>query len=595
MKTIKLVAVLFIMLSVFASCDKDDTDFSEGKALENTELKTVLKAMGYEFDADNKLIVNDKAIQTKSLDLSGKKLTSFTGLEIFPHLTEVNLANNMFEDPDFSKLPVTIIKLNLSNNHLQELDFIKLPLAVNELDLQGNKLYEFKTLKPERKFAKLYLPETAKYNTDEVLAYYTANKMLDIQIRTGGKLIKYTSLRSVPDPLLRAGLKQKFPSVFTGDKIDLSKEMAVLEGEKGLLLLNGDLPYNKDVKSLEGIQYIANFKNFSGNVKVHMKASLGTSIGYFKVSKEVSVLQFVNVNFTEAIDWKSAKKLISFGLGNATGLQEVDLSFSEAFGKIASPFGVEIALLDCPDLEKVVFPSRDKQNFAGFMFQNLPNLKELDLSKIGSLESGLHNSLLGLPSCWIKYPTALNSTGDGEKILLYIDKGVGEKSETKSFTEKSKNILSSEIYKKSVNSSQKPAVGNATFTGDYLGVSKPIINDKKYKDVASTFKLSQSQTGTNKMNIYLPPFKTDKMPGKLKIDIKNTEFTTAYNGNISFVGSQPKCVTFKLTSWPFITYSAKGDYKGTIINKKFYFFIHAEKKTSFLDVIAEVTFNGTKQ
>ncbi len=594
MKTIKLVAVLFIMLSIFASCDKDD-DFSEGKVLKNTELKTVLKAMGYEFDADNKLIVNDKAAKTKSLDLSGKKLTNFTGLDIFPLLTEVNLANNMFEDPDFSKLPVTIIKLNLSNNHLQEFDFTKLPLAVRELDLQGNKLYEYKTLKTERKFTKLYLPETAKYNMDEVLAYYTANKKLDIQIRMGSKLIKYTSLRSVPDPLLRAGLKQKFPSVFTGDKIDLSKEMAVLEGGNGLLLINEYLTYDKDVKSLEGIQYITNYKNFSGNIVVNMKASLGTSIGYFKVSKEVSVLQFINVNFTQAIDLKNAKKLISFGLGNVKGLEEVDLSFSESFGTIASPFGVEIALLDCPDLEKVVFPSRDKQNFTGFMFRNLPKLKELNLSKIQSLVSGFDNLLIGLPSCKIIYPTVLNATDDGEKILLSIDKEVGEKPETKAFIAKFKDILSSEIYEKTANSSQKYAANNAAFIGDYLGVLEPIMNGKTYSNIDRTFTLSQDQSGSHKMNIYLPPFKVGTMPGKLKVDIKNTKFTTASNGNISFVGSQPKCVSLKLSSWPYTNYRFKGDYNGTIINNKFHFFIHAKKKIMFWDITSDVTFNGTKQ
>ena len=555
-KLLMLLGILF----TFSACDKDDDVIVP----ELTELQTVLKTMGFEFDA-GKLVMNEKATSTKTLDLSGKELTSYKGLDIFPALEEVNLANNKFEEFDFDLLPANITKI----------------------DLQGNKLYEFLNLKKERKFAKLYLPETAKYNMDEVLAYYTENKdKVDMQIAMDSKLEKYSYLRTVPDPLLRADLKKMFPSVFNGDKIDLSKEMAVLEGGNGLQLGDYFDPYEKDIKSLEGIQYITNFEKFTGNITINTN----TSIDYFKVPKKTSQLTFVNVNFNGGINWKDAKKLDYFAAINLKGLQKVDLSFSEEYG-INLIFAEGINLENCPDIEEIIFPNRDKQVINLVTLKKLPKLKKLDLSKIGTLHPGPTNQLTNLPKCEIIWPTTLTKLEPDTKISLDVDKAVSEMSSTKTFVEKFKDILDYEIIEdNATKSGLKSAFASSGTTGNYLGILEPKMNGKKYDNVNSTFTLTE--TANNKMNIYLPPFKVGKMPGKLHIDIKNTSFTTAANGDISLTGSQPECVILKT---PLGTYEMKGDYNGTLVNDQFHFFIHSKEKILFWDITADVTFNGTKQ
>ena len=565
-KLLMLLGILF----TFSACDKDDDIvLPDGKQLKNTELQAVLKTMGFEFDASNKLVMNEKATSTKTLDLSGKELTSCKGLDIFPALEEVNLANNKFEEFDFDLLPANITKINL----------------------QGNKLYEFENLKKERKFAKLYLPETAKYNMDEVLAYYTENKgKVDMQIAMNSKLEKYNYLREVPDALLREDLKKMFPSVFTGDKIDLSKEMAVKEAGNGLML-NAMF---KDLKSLEGIQYITAFKKFSGNITVFAKMQGNTPIGYFKVPKEVNSIIFINVNFTEAIDWKDSKMLYYFSATNVKGLQKVDFSFSDSYGaKIQMMQG--LYLENCPDVQEITFPNREKQIVSGIYLKNLPKLKEIDLSKVGSLATGIGNELSGLPQCKITWPVALKKqegSKPDKKILLDADKAVNEMSSTKAFVEKFKDILLYEIIKdKTTKSGLKSALANSGITGNYSGILEPIMNGTTYNNVNSTFTLTE--TASNKMDIYLPPFQVGSMPGKLHIDIKNTSFTTASNGDISFTGSQPQCVILKILG--FIPFKMKGDYNGILINDQFHFFIHSKDKVLFWDITADVTFNGTKQ
>ena len=566
-KLLMLLGILF----TFSACDKDDDIvLPDGKQLKNTELQAVLKTMGFEFDASNKLVMNEKATSTKTLDLSGKKLTSYKGLDIFPALEEVNLANNKFEEFDFDLLPANITKI----------------------DLQGNKLYEFLNLKKERKFAKLYLPETAKYNMDEVLAYYTENKdKVDMQVAIGSKLDKYSYLREVPDALLREDLKKMFPSVFNGDKIDLSKEMAVKEAGNGLMLVKGFAdPYDKDIKSLEGIQYITGFEKFTGNVMVNMKPELNTSISYFKVPKEISILGLVNVKFDGVINWKDAKKLDYFSAINVKGLQKVDLSFSEAYG--IDPKFIEGALLEnCPDLEEVIFPKREKQILNAIYLKDIPKLKEIDLSKIGTLLTGMTNEFSGLSQCEITWPVKLTEPEANEKISLKVDKAVSEMSSTKAFVEKFKDILRYKITGQATKSGLKSAFASSGITGNYSGILEPIMNGTTYDDVNSTFTLTE--TASNKINIYLPPFKVGKMPGKLHIDIKDTEFTTATNGDISFTGSQDPCVYLKIGIFP--ATEIKGDYNGTIVGDQFHFFIHAQMQVFFWNITADVTFNGTKQ
>ena len=124
---------------------------------------TVLKSKGYQFDKDGKLELNELANNTTSLDLSGTNLKDLSGLDILPNLKDVKLSNNGY-GPVF--------------------DFAQLPAQITGVDLTGNDIYEFKGLANtdkveatgyeatdiKRHFEKLYLPEGAKYDQDQIVA-----------------------------------------------------------------------------------------------------------------------------------------------------------------------------------------------------------------------------------------------------------------------------------------------------------------------------------------------------------------------------------------------------------------------------------------
>lgn len=81
----------------FASCSSDDDAPSYSNvAVSNSELMTILKAKGYQFDENGKMLLDDKANSTTSLDLSGTKVdtAALKELSVFPNLKELNLSNN---------------------------------------------------------------------------------------------------------------------------------------------------------------------------------------------------------------------------------------------------------------------------------------------------------------------------------------------------------------------------------------------------------------------------------------------------------------------------------------------------------------------
>jgi hypothetical protein len=88
----------------FASCGDDDK--INGVAIANAELKAALQQKGFTFDEQGQLLLDDKVTKATTLDLSGCNLTDASGLDVFPKLAEVNLANNKFGFVfDFSVLP----------------------------------------------------------------------------------------------------------------------------------------------------------------------------------------------------------------------------------------------------------------------------------------------------------------------------------------------------------------------------------------------------------------------------------------------------------------------------------------------------------
>ena len=167
-KNLTLPVLVFLVMGL-ASCSSDDnTVHYSTNSLKNTELMTVLKSKGYQFDKDGKLELNDLANNTTSLDLSGTNLKDLSGLDILPNLKDVKLSNNGY-GPVF--------------------DFAQLPAQITGVDLTGNDIYDFEglvnvkteengdeTVTQLHKITKLYLPQTAKFNIKDLVRFYREKK-----------------------------------------------------------------------------------------------------------------------------------------------------------------------------------------------------------------------------------------------------------------------------------------------------------------------------------------------------------------------------------------------------------------------------------
>ena len=191
----------------FTSCTNDNNIDWNGVEVTNTELRTVLQQKGYTFNAEGKLVQDDKVKSTTSLDLSGTQIANLSGLEVLPNLAEINLSNNEY-GPVF--------------------DFSALPKNITAIDLSGNKIYDFKGLVDVKMvndemsttvlhpLTKFYLPETAKYNIEDLVPFHAASAATDMQMQNAnGTLQAYTTLRDIPDEYFRTYLKSKFASLFT--------------------------------------------------------------------------------------------------------------------------------------------------------------------------------------------------------------------------------------------------------------------------------------------------------------------------------------------------------------------------------------------
>ena len=143
----------------FASCSSDDDAPSySGGAIDNSPLKALLESKGYTFDENGKLLLDDKANSTISLDLSGTQVdtAALKELSVFPNLKELNLSNNGYgETFDFSVLPAQITGIDLTNNDIYNYDnLVKVTVEEN-----GDE-----TVENLHNITKLYLPKDAKYN-----------------------------------------------------------------------------------------------------------------------------------------------------------------------------------------------------------------------------------------------------------------------------------------------------------------------------------------------------------------------------------------------------------------------------------------------
>ena len=430
----------------FASCSSDDDAPSYSNvAVSNSELMTILKAKGYQFDENGKMLLDDKANSTTSLDLSGTKVdtAALKELSVFPNLKELNLSSNGY-GPVF---------------HIASL-----PSQITGLDLQGNDIYDFDglvTAKVENdevkaiilhEFTKLYLPASCKYNVEDLMPFYTENeaenKTVDMQmVNDKGSLEKYNTLREIPDEYFRAYLKMKFASLFADDThIDISKPMKNNEqGESLTLGLTNQFADVNKIQSISGIECFINnpyYQPFFVSIAINNNVLFETK--YLDLHSNIKGLMLNNVNTTEGINFANATSLVALTLTNNDGIKEADLSNTLISAQDIKDFDAtlqnNIAIKYCKNLETLLLPKTDKGVVNACELIQLPKLKSVDLSSIKGLET---LALVVLPNCSITYPNLkytyysesneIVELSEFDYILFAISEDVYKMESTKNF------------------------------------------------------------------------------------------------------------------------------------------------------------------
>ena len=387
-----LLALALLSLGACSKSDDGDTPpVNEVKPVQSETLLTVLKAKGFSFEG-NRLVVDDKVKNTTSLDLSGKNLTDVTGLASFPNLKEVNLSNNKFVNVfDFAQLPKSVTSVNLSKNTIYEFEHLA------QFNYEENAAEKITLSHP---IEHLILPQSAKYNMLNVPALVKVLPNADVQIENAtGKVEKYTTLRSVPDAIFRKILKRQYPTVFEGDKIDISKQMTMESASLAIVISQEarnpsepEVDERYDVVSIEGVEYIINHPQFAGNIILEMSEAKRYTIPYFKIAKKTELLSLHYVN-TGYINFSEAQILSDITIRYDNTIKSLDLSASKQMCQILrsrqSPFwsADKLELVGLPKLESLQLPnfsqSKNPLTFLSFHLESLPKLKAtLDLSEM---------------------------------------------------------------------------------------------------------------------------------------------------------------------------------------------------------------------
>lgn len=410
----------------FASCSSDDDAPSYSNvAVSNSELMTILKAKGYQFDENGKMLLDDKANSTTSLDLSGTKVdtAALKELSVFPNLKELNLSSNGY-GPVFhiASLPSQITGLDLQGNDIYDFDGLVTAKVEND-EVKATILHEF---------TKLYLPASCKYNVEDLMPFYTQNeaenKTVDMQmVNDKGSLERYNTLREIPDTYFRTFLKMKFASLFVDDThIDISKPMGLNEiGESITLHYANQFADLDKIASISGIEYFINNPYYNS-----FFVSLGFdhvnefNVGYLMPRANIKSISLKGVNFVNGIDLSKATGLASFILDGFKSVSELDLSNTLVGNQEITEFDKSIAnglcLFNSEDLESITFGKNIKGKALLMELVNLPKLKSIDLS---SFKGFMEFFLLKLPNCQITYPNleyVLGNDGD------FFEKAIGE-------------------------------------------------------------------------------------------------------------------------------------------------------------------------
>ena len=412
-KTIIGLAAMALCLG-FASCSSDDDAPSySNAAVSNSELMTILKAKGYQFDENGKMLLDDKANSTTSLDLSGTKVdtAALKELSVFPNLKALNLSNNGY-GPVFhiASLPSQITGLDLQGNDIYDFDGLVTAKVEND-EVKATILHEF---------TKLYLPASCKYNVEDLMPFYTQNeaenKTVDMQmVNDKGSLEKYNTLREIPDTYFAAYLKMNFSSVFTSDgKLDISKPLG-LEDRGRNIFLQWDTQYAdvEKIASIEGIEYFVNnpfYESFYVFIDVQTSTEETKQFECHRLSPRQNVKGLVvkKTNFIGGLDLSDATALSSLGISNNPSVTSLDLTNTAFLNQDIKDFDVTMSnLLDCRDcenLEEIKIKADNKKVTDQVILANLPKLKSIDLQSIEAIGEFV---LCQLPNCDITYPSNL--------------------------------------------------------------------------------------------------------------------------------------------------------------------------------------------
>ena len=398
----------------FASCSSDDDAPSYSNvAVSNSELMTILKAKGYQFDENGKMLLDDKANSTTSLDLSGTKVdtAALKELSVFPNLKALNLSGNGY-GPVFhiASLPSQITGLDLQGNDIYDFDGLVTAKVEND-EVKATILHEF---------TKLYLPASCKYNVEDLMPFYTQNeaenKTVDMQmVNDKGSLEKYNTLREIPDTYFAAYLKMNFSSVFTSDgKLDISKPLG-LEDRGRNIFLQWDTQYAdvEKIASIEGIEYFVNnpfYESFYVFIDVQTSTEETKQFECHRLSPRQNVKGLVveKTNFIGGLDLSDATALSSLGISNNPSVTSLDLTNTAFLNQDTKDFDVTMSnFLDCRDcenLEEIKIKADNKKVTDQVILANLPKLKSIDLQSIEAIGALV---LCQLPNCDITYSSNL--------------------------------------------------------------------------------------------------------------------------------------------------------------------------------------------
>ena len=317
-KSILLSLVALCVLALSSCSDKNDAPSYSSKALKNAELVNILKAKGYTFNENGQLALNDLVNNTTSLDLSGTKLKDLTGLDVFPNLHELKLANNGYGPVfDFDSIPSKVIAVDLTGNEIYDFHhLVKVDVAENGEE----------TVTPQHSINKLLLPATARFNSRDLVPFYRHNQNDIASGKVEMKMVNehrnvqpYNTLRTIPDVAVLKYIKETFPSIMASDgqHVDLSKHLSLADKSKTFYLIAG-ATIAQQPTSVEGIQYIVSNPSWEGiDCRIILKEKL--PLPYFYVSSKLQKLFLQNVK-TSIINTQDAHDLYEMAVRKVDGL-----------------------------------------------------------------------------------------------------------------------------------------------------------------------------------------------------------------------------------------------------------------------------------